>query len=225
MHHVEQLPLPPYFVEQSRRLMSTDSKAKKRVSPKREAVIKAATDEFLASGFDGTSMDRIADVAEVSKRTVYNHFPSKDDLFQAIVDELLQHTESLPFHEYSKDEPMEEQLKRIGNTFAETITGRDFMKLSRVVLSRFIQSPEWASTTLTAHAKLRANLTSWMKSCKRDNRLVITNMDRAASQFCGLIKELIFWPELMAGQRPASSKDREAAVTSAVKMFIAFYQP
>ncbi len=204
--------------------MSTDNAAKKRISPKREAVIKAATDEFLASGFDGTSMDRIADVAVVSKRTVYNHFPSKDDLFQAIVDELLKHTESLPFHEYSAEESMEDQLRRIGNTFADTITGRDFMKLSRVVISRFIQAPEWASATLTAHAKLRTNLMSWMKSCKRDRRLDIANMDMAASQFCGLIKEIIFWPELMAGQRPASPKDREAAVKSAVEMFIAHYR-
>lgn len=194
-----------------------------KVSPKRLAIVNAATDEFLASGFDGTSMDRIADVADVSKRTVYNHFPSKDDLFQAIVDELLKHTEGLAFHEYSAEEPLEEQLVRIGNTFAETITGRNFMKLSRVVISRFIQAPEWASTTLTAHAKLRTNLLSWMRSCKRDGRLDISNLDFAASQFCGLIKEIVFWPELMAGQRPASARDRTTAVKSAVAVFLAHY--
>lgn len=188
------------------------------------AIIEAATDEFLASGFDGTSMDRIADVADVSKRTVYNHFPSKDDLFQAIVDELLKETDALDFHEYAADAPLGEQLQQIGSTFAEKITSRHVMKLSRVVVSRFIQAPEWAGTTLTAHAKLRANLLSWMKSCKKDGRLDIPNLDFAASQFCGLIKELVFWPELMAGQRPATAKDRNAAVKSAVAMFLAHYE-
>ncbi|MFP4904840.1 TetR/AcrR family transcriptional regulator, partial [Paraburkholderia sp. BR14261] len=39
---------------------------------KRAAIVAAAIDEFLASGFDATSMDRIAARANVSKRTVYN---------------------------------------------------------------------------------------------------------------------------------------------------------
>ena len=45
---------------------------------KREAIIQAAIAEFRDNGFKVTSMDRIAARAEVSKRTVYNHFPSKD---------------------------------------------------------------------------------------------------------------------------------------------------
>ena len=197
---------------------------KRRRSPKRKAVIEAATEEFLKSGFSGTSMDRIAEVAEVSKRTVYNHFPSKDHLFQAIVDELLDRTEEMPFHAYSTDEPLEAQLQRIGMTFAETITGQDFMKLCRVVTSRFVQAPEWASTTLEAYAKLRKNLRSWLESCLQDGRLQILDLDRAETQFCGLIKELVFWPELMAGQEPVSSRERGVVVESAVEVFLAFYR-
>ena len=56
---------------------------------KRSAVLAAAVAEFQELGFTGTSMDRVAQRAEVSKRTVYNHFPSKDDLFRAVVGELV----------------------------------------------------------------------------------------------------------------------------------------
>ena len=55
---------------------------------KRAAIITAAIAEFRARGFEATSMDRIASAASVSKRTVYNHFPSKDDLFEQILQEL-----------------------------------------------------------------------------------------------------------------------------------------
>ena len=48
---------------------------------KREAIIQAAIEAFRADGFEATSMDKIAAKAEVSKRTVYNHFPSKEELF------------------------------------------------------------------------------------------------------------------------------------------------
>jgi len=196
----------------------------RRKSPKRAAVLEAATEEFLSRGFSGTSMDRIAEVANVSKRTVYAHFPSKDDLFQAIVDKILQQVEEMPSHEYSKEEPLDEQLLAIGNTFATTITGRDFMKLSKVVISRFIQSPEWAHNTLKAHARLRQDMIAFFKAGKKDGRLKISNPEKAAAQFCGLIKEIAFWPELMAGQEPISTRQRNAAVKAAVEMFLDHYR-
>ena len=60
-------------------MIANPKKNARRKSPKRAAVIEAATEEFLSRGFSGTSMDRIAEVANVSKRTVYDHFPSKDN--------------------------------------------------------------------------------------------------------------------------------------------------
>ena len=48
---------------------------------KRLAILAAAADQFRANGFEASSMDKIAAIAGVSKRTVYNHFPSKHELF------------------------------------------------------------------------------------------------------------------------------------------------
>ena len=42
------------------------------------AILKAAVAAFRKNGYASTSMDQIAADAGVSKRTVYNHFPSKD---------------------------------------------------------------------------------------------------------------------------------------------------
>ena len=42
----------------------------------------AALEDFLQHGIAGANMDRIADQAEVSKVTIYNHFESKEQLFQ-----------------------------------------------------------------------------------------------------------------------------------------------
>lgn len=198
-------------------------KERRRKSPKRAAVIEAATEEFLTHGYAGTSMDGIAEAANVSKRTVYDHFPSKDDLFQAIVDEILQRVEQMPTHEYSSDRPLDVQLLEIGNTFASTITSRDVMKLSKVVISHFIQAPEWAHNTLKAHTRLRRDMVAFFKAGKKDGRLSIRDPETAASQFCGLIKEIAFWPELMAGQSPVTTRERNAAVKSAVAMFLDHY--
>lgn len=195
----------------------------RRKSPKRAAVVEAALEEFLTHGFSGTSMDRIAEVANVSKRTVYDHFPSKDDLFQAIIDEILERVGEMPTHEYSDSKTLDEQLLEIGNTFATTITGRDFMKLSRVVISRFVQAPEWAQNTLKAHARLRQDMVAFFKAGKKDGRLRVNDPEKAAAQFCGLIKEIAYWPELMAGQKPVTSRERASAVKDAVAIFLGHY--
>ena len=51
-------------------------------SPKRTAIVAAATELFTQSGYGAVSMDAIAAKAGVSKRTVYSHFPGKDVLFE-----------------------------------------------------------------------------------------------------------------------------------------------
>jgi AcrR family transcriptional regulator len=50
---------------------------------KREAIVQAAIAEFRTHGFEATSVDKVAARAEVSKRTLYNHFPSKDAVVAA----------------------------------------------------------------------------------------------------------------------------------------------
>lgn len=52
---------------------------------KRVAIIDAATRAFLLEGYSGSSVNRIADSAGVSIKTLYRHFDDKDDLFVAVI--------------------------------------------------------------------------------------------------------------------------------------------
>ena len=56
----------------------------------RQAIQDAATRLFLASGFHAVSVDEIAAAAEVSKRTLFKYFPSKEDL---VIDAFADHAE------------------------------------------------------------------------------------------------------------------------------------
>jgi AcrR family transcriptional regulator len=46
----------------------------------RERILTASQQLFREQGISGTGMDQLCSVAGVSKRTLYQHFPSKDDL-------------------------------------------------------------------------------------------------------------------------------------------------
>src|SRR5579859_3981142 len=49
------------------------------------AIREAAAALFLEKGYQGTSMDEIAAMAQVSKQTIYTHFANKEALFADLV--------------------------------------------------------------------------------------------------------------------------------------------
>ena len=197
----------------------TDAKTTRLTDRKRLAILAAAVSEFQASGFAGTSMDRIAETAEVSKRTVYNHFASKDELFQAIVAELLERCGELKIT-YDAECCLNEQLMAIGRQYIEMMTGDDFMKLARVVLSRFIHSPELAASTVRGQEVANEAIVNWILAAKKDGRLKVPNALHAAEQFTSLIKAFAFWPQLIGNQDAPGKRERTRIVKSAVTMFL-----
>ena len=79
-------------------------------SKKRATILDGAVDVFISMGYELASMDKIAETAGVSKRTVYNHFGSKENLFQAIVDDFLAKRQSLKTITYNSEESLKKQL-------------------------------------------------------------------------------------------------------------------
>ena len=61
----------------------------------RGQVLAAATRLFAAHGFDGTSLQSIADALGVTKAAVLHHFPSKEALRAAVVEGILGHWQEM----------------------------------------------------------------------------------------------------------------------------------
>src|SRR5216684_1365201 len=61
---------------------------KKRFSSvdRREQIITIAAQLFSRKGFNGTTTKEIAEKAEVSEAIIFRHFPSKQELYSAILD-------------------------------------------------------------------------------------------------------------------------------------------
>ena len=59
---------------------------------RREAIIAAATDVFLRYGYSRTTMAELAAAAGLSRPTLYETFPGKDDLFAAVIYNLSEQT-------------------------------------------------------------------------------------------------------------------------------------
>ncbi len=64
------------------------SRIERKKEEVKKKIITVAMDLFNKQGFDQTTVDQIAEEADVAKRTIYNHFPVKE----AIISEYMQRT-------------------------------------------------------------------------------------------------------------------------------------
>ena len=203
--------------------MNTSDTPLRLTDRKRAAVIVAAIEEFLAAGFDGTSMDRIAARASVSKRTVYNHFPSKEALFAAILGQLWDSSDAGEAPAYSAVHPLRAQLLQLLLKKLGLLNDEAFLALARVAIAAGIHSPERAREMVTRMGEREEDLTVWIRAAAADGRLKTSDPMFASQQLQGLVKAFAFWPQVTMGQPPLSVDEQRRVAESAADMFLARY--
>ncbi|KII35259.1 TetR/AcrR family transcriptional regulator [Pseudomonas fluorescens] len=191
---------------------------------KREAIIQAAIAEFRANGFEITSMDKIAATAGVSKRTVYNHFPSKEELFAEILNQLWARISAEQAVTYSRDQPLREQLRQMLQAKVQLMADENFLTLARVAIAATIHSPERAQNMVERMGEREEGLTVWIRAAQADGRLKPVDPEFAAHQVQGLLKTFAFWPQMSMGRAALDVDMQKTVAESALEMFLAHYQ-
>jgi len=203
--------------------MPTAPRPSRLTDRKRAAILEAAIDEFRSAGYEATSMDRIAARAEVSKRTVYNHFPSKEVLFLEIMHQLWEASREGEELAYRADRPLREQLLELVEHKLRLLHGEAFVSLAKVAIAAAIHSPERAQAMVARMNEREEGLTVWLRAAAADGRLKIKDPVFAAHQLQGLVKAFAFWPQITLDQPPLRPKERKRVAESAVDMFLAYY--
>ncbi len=190
---------------------------------KHAAILDAAVEEFRASGYEATTMDRIAARAGVSKRTVYNHFPSKDALFLRILETMFARGVAGPDLAYRADRPLRAQLMDLVGQKLRLLDDPHFVDLARVAIAAGLHSPALARQMLERLGDREEGITTWVRAAAADGRLKTDDPAFAALQLQSLVKGAAFWPQMSMGQ-PALDADRQRQVADgAVDMFLARY--
>ena len=190
---------------------------------KRAAIVNAAVEEFIASGYDATSMDRIAARAGVSKRTVYNHFENKEALFAAILHRLWDASETGDAPAYSTDEPLRAQLLALLTRKLRLLNDEAFFKLARVAIAAGIHSPERARDMVARLGEREEDLTVWIRKAAADGRLSVPDPVFAGQQLHGIVKGFAFWPQVTMGQPTLTKNEQKKVAEAAADMFLARY--
>lgn len=190
---------------------------------KRLAIIDAAKSAFKEFGVQGTSMDKLAQIAQVSKRTVYNHFESKEVLVMTLLKELWHSALVQVDKKYEKDQPLRSQLEAILLAEIKTIGSPEYIDLNRVAFGHLLFHPEKLKQEAEQINQIESTLTQWLRSANEDGRLVIEDISFAHSQIHHLIKGGCFWMQLMQIQPLLDEKQQIELAEQTSAIFLNFY--
>jgi TetR/AcrR family transcriptional regulator of autoinduction and epiphytic fitness len=197
--------------------------ADKLTDRKRADILDAAIACFSENGFDNASMDAIASHANVSKRTVYNHFSSKDTLFMAIVNKLKENaTLAVPLL-YNGDELLGPQLVRFCHGVIDFHCQNESRALARILISRFIRSPQLGHEMFGNGKIFEMGLSQWIVAAQKDKRLANFDIKIGAKQLIAMLEGFCVWPQLMLNAPNPNKAQRDKIVDSIVTMFLNTY--
>lgn len=192
---------------------------------KRQDILDAALVEFGEIGFAAARINRIAELASVSKRTLYNHFESKEALFDAIIDKLMADAGCYDFGTHDPDSPVEEQLRKTAKAYVPFIEDPNNLALARVVTSEFIRNPKLSRRIFERDRVRQGPFAQLIADAMQSGKLKQADVGYAATQFMATIKAFLYWPQLMAGEALPSDAQIDKIIDDAVTMFMALYKP
>ena len=192
---------------------------------KRREIIRVAAQAFLDLGYERTSMLTIAERMSGSKQTLYNYFPSKEDLLRAVL-------------EVDVTEVVDEALATFA---AEKDLRKAFTALGKVYLSRQLAplaiSNFRNAATQPAESKLgedfyRKNLcVAWrrfadvLKSLMGEGKLRHADSWLAAMHFKGLVLQDLLERVVLGAADLVDDRDINSAAKHAADAFLRIYGP
>lgn len=190
---------------------------------KRRAVVDSALEVFLREGYAAASMDRVADVAGVAKRTIYNHFASKEDLFLGVIGSLVDDVLEPVDRTLMGARPASDCLLEFALRYADAMLANNRICLHRLVLGELSRFPSLGEAFVQGYRQAKSGVARMMERLELRGEIQIDDLDRAADVFWQITvapiqRELLFRLELRKEDIPVVERLR-ASVGAFLKIY------
>ncbi len=174
-------------------------KVDRSVSPPAERILAAADKLFYAQGIRAAGVDTVATEAGVSKRTLYNHYPSKDALIAAYLTARFKHLAP-------SDAPAREQILGNFDRLERLIADGSFRGCPYVNAVTELCDPRHSASKIAVQFKEQRRL--WYRALLE--RLAARNPDALATQL-QILFEGALASALVRGDPALARSARDAA--------------
>ena len=195
---------------------------KVRRNGSRGAIVEAAERLFLDRGFGSVSMDELASAAGVARRTLYNQFASKEEIFREMLLRVSGQLETAfpPGIETQGD--VEDVLRLVARMILELHKRPEYLGFLRMVVADSRQFPWIAEEFATVMEPLTERLTRYLAHLSAMRILDCRNPLLAAHQFMGMLNELSLWP-WMTGRESVPVPETDI-IEETIRMFLQHYR-
>ena len=193
---------------------------------KRASILEAAMTLFPSRGYDGTSVEAIAQSAGVSKLTVYSHFADKETLFGAAVTECC--AQMLPHRLFEPEPglPVREALLGIGRAFLDLMMDERAIALHRVMISQAGADRRLAEIFFSAGPRAALQeMESFLAAANAEGTLEVDSPAKDAEHFFSMLKGVRHMRVLVGLSPPPPAAERDAHVSEIVQLFLRAYAP
>ncbi|MBS4075963.1 TetR/AcrR family transcriptional regulator [Ameyamaea chiangmaiensis] len=186
---------------------------------RRDRIIDAATSVLCANGYHAASMDKVAQKSGMSKKTLYQMYPSKQDLFEAVIEDRIFRPKRV---QVRGELGLEEQLVHLLIDMGNAIIDEDHLSLVRALIADASHSEDirriLRNQIEISHKK--NILWVWMHDQKAAGRLDIDDPQEAARQMFGMSVGELLLGSLMCCYDVPSPEERAVSIRRAVRLFL-----
>ena len=193
----------------------------KNTLKKRNSILDAAIQAFQELGSENASMDYIAELANASKRTVYNHFAGKEPLFRDVIARFLSETMQLKQIRYSPKRTLEEQLCEFADAKIAIARNPSWLGVMKMSMGVLVSHPDLARETVEQCAGMENTLASWLKEAVEDGKLEVEDTGLASMVFDSMMAGAFFWPATIHG--PMDKPEETKLKDECIETFLARY--
>jgi len=192
---------------------------------KRREIIRVAAEAFQDLGYERTSMLTIAERLRGSKQTLYNYFPSKEDLLRAVLDFDVGEVADQALEELFTEKSLRKGLTRLGTIYLTR-------QLAPLAISNFrIVSTQPAESKLGKEFYENILCVAWKRLADAFESLMAEGQLRradpwlAAMHFKGLVLQDLLERELLGAAKSTAAREIEASAKQAADAFLRIYAP
>ena len=192
---------------------------------KRREIIRVAAQAFQDLGYERTSMLTIAERMSGSKQTLYNYFPSKEDLLRAVLDFDVGEVAEQALEELLAQKSLRKGLTRLGTIYLTRQLAPLAISNFRIVSTQPAESKlgkEFYENILCAAWKRLANS---FESLMAEGELRRADPWLAAMHFKGLVLQDLLERELLGAAKSTGTREIEASAKHAADAFLLIYAP
>ncbi|MGB7972933.1 MAG: TetR/AcrR family transcriptional regulator [Roseiarcus sp.] len=188
----------------------------------RDAIVEAAARLFLERGFGAVSMDELASAASVARRTLYNQFASKEEIFREMLLRVSRDLERAfpPGIETQGD--VEDVLRLVAGLILELHKNPEYLGFLRMVVADSRQFPWIAGELASVMDPMNDRLRRYLAHLTAMGVLNCRNPLLAAHHFMGALNEFSLWPWML--NREGLPVAAEEIVEETVQMFLQHYR-